>query len=210
MKAAHLTALWFSCLLIAGSLVSCGGSSHQTKEQKSGTTLPVQPDSVVQTTGVNPPSVSTDEQKFRTDFAAFQQAVQGDNQEMVKSFIRFPLQTGKQWTNEDLKNMEVDKAGGNVGANEFKEYYPKIIHADVKRLLPKAGEDNFSEIDDKIGEDYYKTLQQGTDKDSKLYEVSMQYPEKNGTAESFFTFVFGKVQGEYKVIGYYAKWPVKG
>lgn len=209
MKTKHLTALWLCCLLAAASLASCGNRREKEK-QLSSTALPVQPDSVAQTTGGTPPSVSTDEQKFRTAFSGLQQAVQGDNQELVKSFIRFPLQTARQWTNEDLKNMNIDKAAGNVGANEFSEYYSKIFHADVKRLLPKAGEENFSQIDDKIGEDYYKTLQQGTDPDSELYEVSMQYPEKNGSAESYFTFVFGRVQGEYKVIGYYAKWPVKG
>lgn len=209
MKTEHLTALWLCCLLVAGPMVSCGNRQEKEK-QVSSTALPVQPDSVTQTTGGPPPSVSTDEQKFRTAFSALQQAVQGNNQELVKSLIRFPLQTAKQWTNEDLKDMDIDKAAGKVGADEFGEYYPKIFHADVKRLLPKAGEENFSEIDDRIGEDYYKTLQQGTDKDTKLYEVSMQYPEKNGTAESYFTFVFGSVQGQYKVIGYYAKWPVKG
>ncbi|GEP96135.1 hypothetical protein CCY01nite_23950 [Chitinophaga cymbidii] len=206
----YLTPLWFCCLLAALSLASCGNRREKEK-QLSSTALPVQPDSVAQTTGGTPPSISTDEQKFRTAFSGFLQAVEGDNQELAKSFIRFPLQTSRQWTNEDLKNGNINKTAGNIDANEFAKYYPKIFHADVKRLLPEADEENFSLIGGKkIEEDYYKTLQQGTDPDSELFEVSMQYPEKNSAAESYFTFVFGRVQGEYKVIGYHGKLPVKG
>lgn len=209
MRTMYLTSLWFCCLLAAVSLASCGNRREKEK-QLSSTALPVQPDSVAQTTGGTPPSISTDEQKFRTAFAGFQQAVRGDNQELVKSFIRFPLQTSRQWTNEDQKNVNINKAAEKVDASEFAKYYPEIFHADVKRLLPKAEKENFSGIGDKIEEDYYKTLQQGTDPDSELFEVSMQYPGKNGAAESYFTFVFGRVQGEYKVIGYHARRPAKG
>lgn len=211
MKTRIITALCFCGALFAGMMTACGNRQQTNgKEQVSSTSLPVQPDSVTQTTGGTPPSVSTDEQKFRTAFAAFQEAVKGNNEELVKKFIHFPLQTGKQWTNEDLRSAQIDKSAGNITASEFKEYYKNIIHAAVIRQLPRAAEDDLHEIDEKMNEDYYKTLQQGTDKDSKLYEVYQQYPEKNGSAESFYAFVFGRVEGEYKVVGYYAKWPVKG
>ncbi|SHL17550.1 hypothetical protein SAMN05444266_102314 [Chitinophaga jiangningensis] len=151
-----------------------------------------------------------DERKFRIALAVLQQAVKKNDEAQIKKCICFPLQTSLQWTNEELKTAQVDKTAGKVGFHEFSEYYPNIFHAAVKRLLPKAGEDNLQEIDEMMNEDYYNTLRQGTDKGSKLYEVYEQYPEKNGHAESFFAFVFGRVAGEYKVVAYYAKWPVKG
>ncbi len=123
--------------------------------------------------------------------------------------LYFPLQTAQQWTNDDLENMQIDRESGKVSRQEFNDYRRHIFNRDVQRLLPDAGEDALSEINEG-GEDYYKTLRKCTDKGSKMYEVYMQYPEKNGGAENYFAFVFGRVSGHYKVIGYYAKWPVKG
>ncbi|WP_291911106.1 hypothetical protein [Chitinophaga sp. CB10] len=156
------------------------------------------------------PDTTQDEQLFRKALAAFQQAVKKNDREQVKKCIRFPLQTALQWSNEDLKGMQIDKTAGRVGFNEFNDYYSDIFHAAVRRLLPAAGEEALQEIDDRMNEDYYNTLRQGTDKGSKLYEVYEQYPEKNGHAESFFAFVFARCAGEYKVVAYYGKWPVKG
>ncbi|RPD43286.1 hypothetical protein EG028_03030 [Chitinophaga barathri] len=122
----------------------------------------------------------------------------------------FPLQTAQQWTNQDLRDMAVDKEGGKVSRQEFNSYRENIFNRDVLRLLPDAKEGELSEIDARSPEDYYKLLRKCTDRATKMYEVYMQYPEKNGTAENYFAFVFGRVKGQYKVIGYYAKWPVKG
>jgi hypothetical protein len=155
-------------------------------------------------------STDPEEQAFRRFFAVFQKAVQQDNPGQLATLLYFPLQTAQQWTNEDLKNMDVDKESGKVSRNEFSSYHKNIFTPDVIRLLPKAKEEELSEIDAQSPEDYYKVLRRCTDKATKMYEVYMQYPEKNGTAESYFAFVFGRVNGQYKVIGYYAKWPAKG
>lgn len=155
-------------------------------------------------------STDPEEQAFRRFFAVFQKAVQQDNPGQLATLLYFPLQTAQQWTNEDLKNMDVDKESGKVSRNEFSSYHKNIFTPDVIRLLPKAKEEELSEIDAQSPEDYYRVLRRCTDKATKMYEVYMQYPEKNGTAESYFAFVFGRVKGQYKVIGYYAKWPAKG
>jgi hypothetical protein len=197
-------------VLMTGWLAACQeGHKPADQIQQPVAALPVLSDTVISAGNVSPDTTG-DEQKFRIALAVLQQAVKKNDEEQIKKCIHFPLQTSLQWTNEDLKNTQVDKTAGKVGFNEFKEYYPNIFHAAVRQLLPKAGEDNLQEIDEKMNEDYYNTLRQGTDKGSKLYEVYEQYPEKNGHAESFFAFVFGRIAGEYKVVAYYAKWPVKG
>ncbi len=155
-------------------------------------------------------SADPEEQAFRRFFAVFQKAVQQDKPGQLEALLYFPLQTAQQWTNEDLKNMDVDKESGKVSRGEFNSYRKNIFTPDVIRLLPKAKEEELSEIDAQSPEDYYRVLRKCTDKATKMYEVYMQYPEKNGTAESYFAFVFGRVDGQYKVIGYYAKWPAKG
>lgn len=171
--------LWSFCSLAAGIFLSCGSNTRQN-ERSSGTGLPVQPDSVVQTTGVIPPSVSTDEQRVRTVFAAFLQAVEGDNRELVKDFMHFPLQT----SDEELK------------ANAFDREYEKLFNADVKRGLSAADENNLSAAASGAGR--YKDVQQ----DAEVYELSVPGSGKNAGA---VTLVWGKVEGEYKVVGYYRK-----
>jgi hypothetical protein len=44
---------------------------------------------------------------------------------------------------------------------------------------------------------------------SKMYEIYFQYPEKNTQSENYFAFVFGKVNGQFKVLSTYSKWPIK-
>ncbi|MBO9153821.1 hypothetical protein ACFOTA_16495 [Chitinophaga sp. GCM10012297] len=156
------------------------------------------------------PSTDPDEQQFRSFFTAFQKAVQQNNPGQLVNLLYFPLQTAQQWTNQDLKDMNIDRESGKVSRQEFNSYRENIFNRDVLRLLPKARENQLSEIDASSPEDYYKALRKCTDKASKMYEVYMQYPETNGNAENYFAFVFGRVKGRYKVIGYYAKWPVKG
>ncbi|MFB6456730.1 hypothetical protein ACE38W_15770 [Chitinophaga sp. Hz27] len=198
-----------SCMVLALCILSaCGNHPTETKQQLPGTSLPAQPDSITPKEKSNT-DTSTDEKQFRIVLKEFQQAVKTNNPDTIRKYLRFPLQTAMQWTNDDVKAGIVDKPGGLVSLQEFKQYYPSIFHQDVRHLIPNAGEDNLQEIDQDTPEDYYKTLRRVTDKNSHLYEVYEQYPEKNNHAETFFAFVFGKIDGEYKVIAYYAKWPVK-
>lgn len=197
------TLLIFSSHLLL--LISCG-HKKQAPDQPAVTVLQ-QPEAVIKTVK---DTASNDKQNFRATFDAFRKAVKRNNIDSVKQYIHFPLQTALQWTNDDLESRPVDKSAGLVTYSEFKEYYADIFHADVRRLLPGTVESELQEIDNQTDEDYYKTLQQVTDKGSKLFEAYLQYPERNGRSESFFAFVFGRINGQYKVVAYYAKWPVKG
>ncbi|RFS19955.1 hypothetical protein DVR12_19690 [Chitinophaga silvatica] len=145
-----------------------------------------------------PPAAINDDQLFRTTFSVLQKSVKENNKELIKTLIHFPLPT----TNDG----ELD---GEIHYNEFNDYYSDIFHKEVRRLLPMADEDNIQEIDSNTTDAYYKILKQTIDSASKLYEVYIQYPEKRNNSESYFAFVFGRIYGEYKVVGYYAKWPVK-
>lgn len=139
---------------------------------------------------------------FRQSFHHLQAAVAKHDSLAVESLLYFPLLTSPQWTNDDIKDKTADTTGGEIDQRTFDHYYRQIFHADVCRLLPKAGEANLNVIDRNTKENYYRRLMRRTDPGSALYEVYMQYPE------GFFAFVFGRIAGRYKVVSYYAKWPV--
>lgn len=195
--------LCYTALL--GSLLA-GCINHGLSSEKR---LPNIPDTVVNSSAKD--SVSADdESKFLRAFAKFQHAVKTNTPEAVAKCIHFPFQTTPMWFNEDLRTRQINKYEGLISYNELGKYYPDIFHTDVKRLLPRAGEEELHEVEEDTDEDYYNILRQPTDKGAKLYEVYFQYPTSGTNSESFFAFVFGRIGGEYKAIAYYAKWPVKG
>ncbi|WP_157986493.1 hypothetical protein [Chitinophaga alhagiae] len=180
-------------VLACCSLLACGNNNREKQPQQ--TAVPPMEDSAIQTTGANPPPVSTDEQQFRTFFGSFQHAVTGTHDTLLQSMIRFPL--------------PVDNAGTELKRAEFRSREAQIFNGDVIRLLPTAGDANITEIDGNNATAYYKKLRAGTDPGTAMYEVHMEYPDQNSSKQGFFTFVFGKVGGQYKLIGYHRNMPVK-
>lgn len=154
------------------------------------------------------PSVSN-ETLFRRTLSRLETAVRQGDTGTIRNLVRFPFLTAPQWTNEDLKEHAANPAKGWVDAQEFGRYYADIFHADVDRLLPGAKESNLSVIAKDTKEDYYRRLMARSDAGTPLYEVYFQYPEARSGGDSYFGFVFGRVSGQYKVISYYGKWPVK-
>ena len=149
-----------------------------------------------------------DEQQFRQFFIAFKTAIKNNNQSAVKSMLYFPLQTQPQWSNEDMKSVTINPAARLITKEEYPKYQNVIFTKDAIRLIPQATEDNLSEIDNHTDEGYYNTLKKATDNGSTLYELQQQYVQDNGK-ETSYGFVFGKVQGKYKVISFFSPWPVK-
>lgn len=180
-------------VLACGALLACGNSKREKQPQQ--TAVPPTEDSAVQTTGANPPPVSTDEQQFRAFFGTFQNAVAGTHDTLLQGMIRFPL--------------SVDNTGTELKQAEFKSRESQIFNGDVVRLLPTAGDAHITEIGEDNSTTYYKKLRAGTDPGTGIYEVHMEYPDQNSNKQSFFTFVFGKVGGQYKLIGYHRNMPVK-
>lgn len=161
----HIASLLCCCL-------ACGQRADKTHK------IPAMRDSVLQTTGANPPAVSTDEQLFTTFFTAFKQAVKKNDQETLKSMIHFPLQT-------DFSGKTA------LSEKDYKKHADKIFHQELRKRLPSAKE---SVVDRQA---------EGVDEGSVLYAVHMLYPEQRELA---FGFVFGRVDGVYKIIGYRSKW----
>ena len=145
-----------------------------------------------------------DEQEFRKLFENLKGNIKNKNLNKVVSLLNFPFYTSHKEVANGV-GIPIDP----IGAAEFNNYKTTIFNADVLRILPKCKEDNLSEIDNKTDEIYYQSLRKLTDSGSKMYEVYMQYPEANTQAESYFSFVFGKVNGKFKVLSTYGKWPVK-
>ncbi|WCT10462.1 hypothetical protein [Mucilaginibacter jinjuensis] len=150
----------------------------------------------------------TDEQQFRQFLKQFKDAVKTKSKTQLVTMFHFPLQTLPQWTNDELNNTTVKPQEGLISQNEFPTYFDDIFTKDAVKLIPASGENDLSEIDKTTTENYYKTLQQATDKGSTLYELQKQYTEDNGK-ETSFGFVFGKIGGKYKAISYYRPWPLK-
>jgi hypothetical protein len=149
-----------------------------------------------------PGGVVSDEILFRQTLHHLQSAVATGDTATIRGLLYFPLLTAPQWTNDDLHDHSADTTGGAIRATDFAKYCGAIFHRDVRRLLPQAGESNLSEIERNTKENYYKRLARQTDPGSHLYELYMQYPD------GYFGFVFGRIAGQYKVVSYYAKWPV--
>ncbi len=145
-----------------------------------------------------------DEQEFRKLLEVLKADLKKKNLNSVGSLLHFPFYTSQK-TVSGGKNAPVDP----IDLNEFNNYKTTIFNADVLRILPLCKEDNLSEIDEKTDEFYYQSLKKVTDSGSKMYEVYMQYPESGTQAESYFSFIFGKVNGKFKMLSTYAKWPVK-
>jgi hypothetical protein len=143
-----------------------------------------------------------DEIRFKGMLKAFNAAIRANNLEQMSTMIKFPLPTNV--SSQDLENgVPID----HISKQDFKKYYAYIFHPKVVKLVPLSKYDGICEVTSSNG-NYYAILKKLIDKGSKMYELYIQYPEDQSKAESYFSFVFGQVSGQYRVIGYYAKWPV--
>lgn len=189
-------------LLFVQTAQGCAGK--QNKNESPAASTVIAKDSIT----VSTTAARGDEEQFRSFLAKFKSAVQAKNKVKLTSLFHFPLQTAPQWTNDELKNSTVTSHEGLINAKEFLTYFDDIFTRDAIKLIPASKEDDLSEIDKTTPENYYRTLQQVTDKGSALYELQKQYTQDNGE-ETSFGFVFGKIGGTYKIISFYRPWPLK-
>lgn len=150
-------------------------------------------------------SNTNDEQDFYRVLKLFKKEINLRNNSALIKLMHFPFYTSQQ----QLPNGESGIISDPIELNEFEAFKSSIYNKDVVKLLPKASDSELSEIDEKTDEPYYQSIKKLTDKGSKLYELYIQYPQSNSQAETYFAFVFGKINGKYKALAYYAKWPVK-
>ncbi|OWK72597.1 hypothetical protein [Pedobacter sp. AJM] len=146
----------------------------------------------------------SDEQEFRRVLESLKQNLRKKSLKNVSALLNYPFYTSHKQASNGIGIPD-----DPINLSEFNTYKSAIFNTDVMRILPLCKEDNLSEIDDKTDEVYYRSLKKITDAGSKMYEVYMQYPERGTQAESYFSFIFGKVNGKFKMLATYAKWPVK-
>lgn len=146
----------------------------------------------------------TDEQEFRKVLESLKQNLRNKSLKNVSALINYPFYTSHKEVSNGIGTPD-----DPISLSEFNTYKSAIFNTDVMRILPSCKENNLSEIDDKTDEVYYRSLKKLTDAGSKMYEVYMQYPERDTQAESYFSFIFGKVNGNFRMLATYAKWPVK-
>jgi hypothetical protein len=145
----------------------------------------------------------TNETGFKVMFKTFHSAIKTNKTKQLEKLIYFPLPT-------DVSSQDVEngKPIESITKGKFKQYASDIFNQKVIEILKKSKYNDITEVTSLSGT-YYAALQKRTDKSSKMYELYIQYQEDQTHAESYFTFVFGQVLGKYKIIAYYAKWPVK-
>jgi len=158
--------------------------------------------SAVQIKSVGP--VQGEEQKFRSFFERFSATVAAKKIDKIGAMMHFPFYTSQLETGSGM-----GAPSDPLSQLEFSNQEQVLFNGDIWKLLLSSKEDDLSEIDSATNEIYYQTLWRTVDKESRMYELYRQYPEKNTNAESFFAFVFGKVNGKYKAIAFYSKWPLK-
>lgn len=142
---------------------------------------------------------------FQSLLTNFKSAIKKGDQVRLEQMLNYPFYTNRaDGNNGDFYPSE------SISKTEFKAYSTELFHADVRRLFPQLHANELSEIDSKTKDTYYLALQKICDPGSKLYEAYLQYGLSNGISESYFAFVFGRIKGNYRVIAYYGKWPVKG
>jgi hypothetical protein len=142
---------------------------------------------------------------FQSLLTNFKSAIQKGDQVRLGQLLNYPFYTNRaDGNNGDFYPSEP------ISKTEFKTYSKELFHTDVRRLFPQLHIDELSEIDNKTKDTYYLALLKTCDPGSKLYEAYLQCGLANGISESYFAFVFGRIKGNYRVIAYYGKWPVKG
>lgn len=154
--------------------------------------------------GASAQKKNSEEDQFRIIWKSFRTHIKSHNLTAASQLVNFPLYTAKS-ENAQGRSVPTDL----LTAAEFKAYKKDVFNEEVIRILPKLGEENLSEI---VGNEdsYYARVRKTTIPGSKLYEVYAEYKQQGRNSESYFGFVFGKVKsGNYKVIAYYGKWPVR-
>lgn len=147
---------------------------------------------------------------FDKFFTKFVRAVRRNNEQELATLIHFPLQTASVRTLTGLEYERVDTTEDLIQREEFHKYYPNIFYPELRKQFRTVNSDDLSELEGVDGEGYYRILHRITNKGTPMFELYAQWTYTNtGLAGSYFGFVFGKVNNEYKMLSYYGKFPAK-
>lgn len=137
-------------------------------------------------------------------------AIVKNDQPKLLDMIHFPLQTQLMWMNGEQPN---DEKGGLLGKEEFPKYYRKnFFDKEQRRVLGyELGDDDVYPINLQHDQasSYYQQLSEGTDPGTLLFSYYLQWEQPDGRGDYWFGLVVGQIKGEFKLLSYYSKWPVK-
>ncbi|WP_345231531.1 hypothetical protein [Olivibacter ginsenosidimutans] len=145
---------------------------------------------------------------FRSFYTGFQRNVAAQRLDALQQVIYFPLQT-MYWIDGMNSFSDEEKANGLIQADEFDQYADTIFNDQVRRLIPETDVSRIQQIDVEASGDYYKRLGRLIDKGTTLLELYCEYGGNSSVGDHYFGFVFGRVQGEYRVMAYYTSLRIK-
>lgn len=140
---------------------------------------------------------------FEDFLKSFRSAARKGDRAALENMVRFPLPTAV-----DPRGLPEGDPVEPIARKDFKKYFAGIFHQDLRRLIAAAGKDALGVVGASDGS-YYAALQKMADQRTILYELYLQYGQEGGNSESYFGLIFGQVSRRYRLIGYYAKWPVR-
>jgi|GEM_PF-1048224 len=149
------------------------------------------------------------DRNFGRFYTHFQEAIAQDDQNQLKNLCHFPFQT-IYWIDGINHLSEEEKQDGLLDSVAFGQYENSIFNTDVKRLVPNMGLERVQQIDLNGSGDYYRRLGKVIDERSTLLELYCQFSQTgSGIGDDYFAFLFGKINGEYRVLAYYTKTRLK-
>lgn len=201
---------------VGAALLGCGGRKGSSVAERHGADTVVGHSLKKDSNAVIPPdrglSADSDLNRALFDkfFTKFVRAVRGNNERELATLIHFPLQTARVRTLTGLEYERIDTAEDLIQREEFHKYYPNIFYPELRKQFRTVSSDDLSELEGVDGEGYYRVLHHITDKGTPMFELYAQWTYTNtGLAGSYFGFVFGKIDNEYKMLSYYGKFPAK-
>lgn len=136
-------------------------------------------------------------------------AIVKNDQPKLLDMIHFPLQTQLMWMNGEQPN---DKNDGLLRKDEFPKYYRKHFFDKEQRgvLGSELGDEVYPiNLQSDQASNYYQRLSEGTDPGTLLFSYYLQWERPDGRGDHWFGLVVGQIKGEFKLLSYYSKWPVK-
>ncbi|AOM78091.1 hypothetical protein [Pedobacter steynii] len=142
----------------------------------------------------------------------FKTAIIKNDKPKLLNMIHFPMQTQMMWMNDELNAKEPDRKNGLINKEELLKYCGKeLFDKEQQRVLAYELGDDVSVINLQTDQasNYYKSLASQTDPGTLLFNYYLQWERPDGKGDYWFGLVVGKVKGEFKLLSYYSKWPVK-
>lgn len=158
------------------------------------------------------PDTAAQLKEVKTFLIKLKTAIATNDKPALLNRIHFPMQTQLMWRNDEQSAQEIDPKNGLITKEEFLKYNGKeLFDKEQQRVLGYELGDDVSAINLQTDQasNYYKSLISETDPGTTLFNYYLQWERPDGRGDYWFGLVIGKIKGEFKVLSYYSKWPLK-